>query len=82
MPRRIIRPADKVVQGNIEVICEGDEDKRGRNNLAVLIRLKNAFGNTSDFSRLLLGEFVSLTESFKTVRKLHDNTLQRFCKRY
>lgn len=63
MPGGIIGAADEVVEGNVEVVREGDEDGRGGENFSVFVGLIHTLGNPRNFGGLLLSYFVGFTES-------------------
>lgn len=61
-PGGIIRPANKVVQGDIEVVGKGDEDIKGRFATPTLIVLDPDLAQADGSGKLFLREVVCATD--------------------
>ena len=51
---RIVRPAHKVVKGDVEVVCQGEKNESRRNSTAIFITLICLLGDFYPISDLLL----------------------------
>lgn len=67
MPGWIIRPADEVVQGNIEEVGKGDENGDRWNHLPVFVGLKNTLSNAGNLGSVFLGHLVFFAEAFQGI---------------
>lgn len=74
MPGWIIRPADEVVQGNIEEVGKTDEDRKRRLLLPLFIVLIAAKGQANAGGNIFLQQLAFLLQLQEPFGKSHENT--------
>ena len=65
MPGGIIRAADQVVQGDVEIVRQGDEIRECRLSRSVFVSLICHWSHSDSFSYGFLGKVSSVAQLFK-----------------